>query len=67
MCAGGKVGLIDYGQSKQLPDDARIGFAELIVALDKGDKPVSHTKFRNIGSDRQTWMAQTPEAVKPDT
>lgn len=39
--AGGKVGLIDYGQSKQLPDEARIAFAKLIVALDKEDKPVS--------------------------
>jgi hypothetical protein len=37
---GGKVGLIDYGQSKQLPDDARIAFAKLVVAMDKEDKPV---------------------------
>lgn len=39
-CTGGKVGLIDYGQSKQLPDDARIAFAKLIVAMDKEDKQV---------------------------
>lgn len=34
------MGLIDYGQSKQLPNNARIAFAKLIVALDKEDKPV---------------------------
>ena len=34
------MGLIDYGQSKQLPDDARIAFAKLIVAMDKEDKQV---------------------------
>ena len=39
-CTGGKVGLIDYGQSKQLPDDARIAFAKLIVAMDQEDKQV---------------------------
>ena len=39
-CVGGKVGLIDYGQSKQLPDDARIAFAKLVVAMDNEDKPV---------------------------
>jgi hypothetical protein len=40
LSTGGKVGLIDYGQSKQLPDDARIAFAKLIVAMDKEDKQV---------------------------
>ena len=34
---GGKVGLLDYGQSKKLPDDERLGFASLILALGEGD------------------------------
>ncbi|KAG2436133.1 hypothetical protein HYH02_011642 [Chlamydomonas schloesseri] len=33
---GGRVGLLDYGQSKQLPDEQRRGFAELVLALNKG-------------------------------
>lgn len=33
--AGGRVGLLDYGQSKQLPDEQRMAFAELVVALHK--------------------------------
>jgi hypothetical protein len=46
---GGKVGLIDYGQSKQLPDDARIAFAKLIVALDKQDKPAINQAMWALG------------------
>ncbi len=33
--AGAKIGLIDYGQSKQLPLDAKLAFAQLIHALDE--------------------------------
>ena len=33
--AGAKIGLIDYGQSKQLPLDSKLAFAQLIHALDE--------------------------------
>jgi hypothetical protein len=49
--AGGKVGLIDYGQSKQLPDDARIAFAKLVVAMDKEDKPVCQQPREAVASE----------------
>jgi predicted unusual protein kinase regulating ubiquinone biosynthesis (AarF/ABC1/UbiB family) len=32
---GGRIGLLDYGQSKQLPDWQRRGFARLVLALHK--------------------------------
>lgn len=32
---GAKIGLIDYGQSKQLPLDSKLAFAQLIHALDE--------------------------------
>ncbi len=32
---GGRVGLLDYGQSKQLSQDQRLALARLIVQLDK--------------------------------
>lgn len=32
----GRVGLLDYGQSKQLPDDKRVAFARLVLALNRG-------------------------------
>ena len=33
---GARIGLIDYGQSKQLPDQERLAFAALLVELAKG-------------------------------
>ena len=36
QCAGGKVGLIDYGQSKQLEEKTRIAFARLVLEMTKG-------------------------------
>ena len=35
---GAKIGLIDYGQSKQLPDHERLAFAALLVELAKGTR-----------------------------
>ena len=32
---GGRIGLLDYGQSKQLPDAERRGFARLLQAINK--------------------------------
>ncbi len=34
---GAKIGLIDYGQSKQLPLTSKLAFAQLIHALDEQD------------------------------
>ena len=35
---GARIGLIDYGQSKQLPDQERLAFASLLVELGKGNR-----------------------------
>lgn len=35
---GARIGLIDYGQSKQLPDHERLAFAALLVELAKGTR-----------------------------
>lgn len=36
--AGGKVGLIDYGQSKQLNEKTRLAFAHLVLEMARGKK-----------------------------
>ena len=41
ICTGGRIGLIDYGQSKQLPDHERLAFAALILELSHGRGKVS--------------------------
>ena len=35
---GARIGLIDYGQSKQLPEQERLAFASLLVELGKGNR-----------------------------
>ncbi len=46
LCAGGRIGLIDYGQSKQLPEEARLGFARLVrPALQHFTAPHWHARF----------------------
>lgn len=44
--AGGKIGLIDYGQSKRLPDSDRAAFAHLVLAMDRGDQEVRAAVLR---------------------
>jgi hypothetical protein len=34
--AGARIGLLDYGQSKQLPEGERLAFAALLLELAKG-------------------------------
>ena len=34
--AGGRIGLLDYGQSKQLPTRVRLALARLILAMEPG-------------------------------
>ena len=46
---GGKIGLIDYGQSKRLPDGYRAAFARLIVALDDGDEVAVSRALDTLG------------------
>jgi hypothetical protein len=36
--AGAKIGLLDYGQSKQLPDAERLAFAALLLELAGGSR-----------------------------
>lgn len=49
MFPGGRVGLLDYGQSKQLPDESRLAFAELIRNLDIGDHEDIAASLKHVG------------------
>jgi predicted unusual protein kinase regulating ubiquinone biosynthesis (AarF/ABC1/UbiB family) len=46
---GGRIGVIDYGQSKKLPDWERAQFARLILALDDGDEKAVSKALDNLG------------------
>lgn len=46
---GGRIGVIDYGQSKRLPDWERAQFARLILALDSGNERAVSKALDNLG------------------
>ncbi|KAL6766353.1 AKC2 [Auxenochlorella protothecoides x Auxenochlorella symbiontica] len=50
---GGTVGLIDYGQSKKLPDSYRALFARLILALHREDEAGISAALRALGVETQ--------------
>lgn len=49
LVAGAKIGLIDYGQSKQLPLHAKLTFAQLIHDLDEGNEDNILTALQGLG------------------
>ncbi|XP_020978143.1 uncharacterized aarF domain-containing protein kinase 1 isoform X4 [Arachis ipaensis] len=38
ICKGSEVGLLDYGQVKDLPEPLRLGYANLVLAIADGDQ-----------------------------
>ncbi|PRW59732.1 putative aarF domain-containing kinase 1 [Chlorella sorokiniana] len=46
---GGKIGLIDYGQSKRLSDSYRAAFAQLVLAMDRGKEEDVAAALAGIG------------------
>lgn len=45
----GAVGLLDFGLTKELPDEARLGFARLVLAAAKRDAPAILAAFDALG------------------
>lgn len=45
----GRLGLIDYGQVKRIPDEVRIAYAKLIIALADEDKVEAVKVMRQMG------------------
>eukprot|EP00798_Chlamydomonas_sp_ICE-L_P027624 gene27624-7261_t len=46
---GGNIGLLDYGQSKQLSDHHRVTYAKLVLALNKGDRAAIAKGLADLG------------------
>ena len=46
---GGHIGLLDFGLTKELPDASRLGFARLVVAVNKRDAEGIGEAFRELG------------------
>lgn len=49
ICKGSEVGLLDYGQVKDLPDDLRLGYAKLVLAIADNDPIKVSESYRELG------------------
>lgn len=62
LLPGGRVGLLDFGLTKELPPAVRYGFARLVVAAGDRDVPRILDAFRELGLRTKS---DAPEAVLP--
>ncbi|KAK9113534.1 hypothetical protein Syun_020331 [Stephania yunnanensis] len=49
ICKGSEVALLDYGQVKDLPDNLRLGYASLILAIADNDPVAALQSYRDLG------------------
>ncbi|KAF9593757.1 hypothetical protein IFM89_024925 [Coptis chinensis] len=49
ICKGSQVALLDYGQVKDLPDNLRLGFANMILAIADDDPTRASQSYRQLG------------------
>ncbi|XP_054807134.1 uncharacterized protein LOC129309548 isoform X2 [Prosopis cineraria] len=51
ICKGSEVALLDYGQVKDLPENLKLGYAKLVLAIADGDPIRASESFRELGID----------------
>ncbi|XVE54533.1 hypothetical protein DITRI_Ditri03aG0089300 [Diplodiscus trichospermus] len=51
ICKGSEVALLDYGQVKDLPDQLRLGYANLVLAMADNDPVKATESYRELGID----------------
>ncbi|KAF5476614.1 hypothetical protein F2P56_003347 [Juglans regia] len=51
ICKGSEVGLLDYGQVKDLPENLRLGYANLVIAIADSDPIRVSESYREMGID----------------
>ncbi|KAK9278894.1 hypothetical protein L1049_028475 [Liquidambar formosana] len=51
ICKGSEVALLDYGQVKDLPDNLRLGYATLVLAIADSDPVRASESYRELGID----------------
>ncbi|KAI8018111.1 putative aarF domain-containing protein kinase 1 [Camellia lanceoleosa] len=49
ICKGSEVALLDYGQVKDLPDNLRLGYANLVIAIADNDPIRASESYRELG------------------
>ncbi|KAE9602675.1 putative cadmium-transporting ATPase [Lupinus albus] len=51
ICKGSEIALLDYGQVKDLPEQLRIGYANLVLAIADCDPVRASKSYRELGID----------------
>ncbi|AES91085.2 ubiquinone biosynthesis protein coq-8, putative [Medicago truncatula] len=51
ICKGSEVALLDYGQVKDLPEQLRLGYANLVLAIADCDPARASESYRELGID----------------
>ncbi|KAL6997021.1 hypothetical protein U1Q18_007144 [Sarracenia purpurea var. burkii] len=51
ICKGSEVALLDYGQVKDLPDNLRLAYANLVLAIADNDPIRASESYRELGID----------------
>ncbi|CAH2078039.1 unnamed protein product, partial [Thlaspi arvense] len=49
LVSGDQVALLDYGQVKELPDNLRLGYANLVIAIADNNASLASQSFRELG------------------
>ncbi|CAL0306760.1 unnamed protein product [Lupinus luteus] len=49
ICKGSEATLLDYGQVKDLPEQLRLGYANLVLAIADGDPERASKSYRELG------------------
>ncbi|XP_058093783.1 uncharacterized protein LOC131239891 [Magnolia sinica] len=57
ICKDSEVALLDYGQVKHLPDDLRLGYANLIMAIADNDPMRTVQSYKDLGIQTSSTCA----------
>ncbi|KAF5175831.1 kinase superfamily protein [Thalictrum thalictroides] len=58
-----RVALLDYGQVKDLPDNLRLGYANLILAIDDNDPLRATQSYRELGIKTLSYCEEEPKEM----
>ncbi|GJP42989.1 hypothetical protein CLOM_g2501 [Closterium sp. NIES-68] len=64
VCDGGRVALLDYGQTKQLPEAMRLNLARLVVAIADQDMGAVGMCFRAMGIETAKTAGEDPNSFR---
>ncbi|PIA25184.1 hypothetical protein AQUCO_12300018v1 [Aquilegia coerulea] len=63
ICKGSQVALLDYGQVKDLPDNLRLGYANLILAMSDNDPMRASQSYRELGIKTLSSCVDEPKEM----